>query len=130
MLKEELVERFKLYCPRCESFIEDKYTLRCPHHENLIQSCYPAQFQVNAQKVGIWKYASWLPILSESDVDSGPITYKSVELAKELGLSNLFISFNGYWPEKGANVGSCTFKEYEALVTYQRIIDHGFKGVY
>jgi cysteate synthase len=85
---------------------------------------------VDSARKGIWKYAKWLPVRSIGDVNSGPITYRSKFLARELGLPNLFISFNGYWPEIGAKVRSCTFKEYEALVTFQRIIDHGYKGIY
>jgi len=47
--------------------------------------------------------------------DSGPVTYRSTELAAELGLNNLYISFNGYWPEKGAFIKTCSFKELEAF---------------
>jgi cysteate synthase len=35
-------------------------------------------------------------------------------LAKELGLSNLWITFSGYWPEKQATMDTCSFKETEA----------------
>jgi cysteate synthase len=31
---------------------------------------------------------------------SAPVTYKSEGLAEKLGLTNLWITFSGYWPEK------------------------------
>jgi cysteate synthase len=43
------------------------------------------------------------------------VTYQSEGLAQELGLQNLFITFNGYWPEKGAMMKTGTFKECEAF---------------
>lgn len=45
-------------------------------------------------------------------------------LAKELGLEELYISFNGYWPEKGAYMDTCTFKDLEAAPTIRRLLDH------
>ena len=36
-----------------------------------------------------------------------------------LHLNNLYISFTGYWPEIGALVKSCTFKEFEAAVVLE-----------
>jgi cysteate synthase len=42
------------------------------------------------------------------------VTYKSEGLAKELGLTNLWITFSGWWPEKGARFKTCSFKETEA----------------
>jgi len=52
---------------------------------------------------------------------SAPVTYKSEGLAKELGLSNLYITFSGYWPEKGANMKTCSFKETEAYSVCGRL---------
>jgi cysteate synthase len=45
---------------------------------------------------------------------SAPVTYKSEKLARELGLKNLWITFSGWWPEKGARFKTCSFKETEA----------------
>ena len=46
--------------------------------------------------------------------DAAPITYRSEGLAKALGLENLYITFNGYFPERGAKMMTCSFKETEA----------------
>ena len=56
-----------------------------------------------------------------SGFEAGPVTYKSQALARELGLENLFISFNGYWPERGAALPTCSFKDLEAAPTMQRL---------
>jgi cysteate synthase len=66
------------------------------------------------------RFYDWLPIHHIPAVTAGPITYKSEVLAKELGFSNLYITFNGFWPEKGAAIKTCSFKELEAVPTMQR----------
>jgi cysteate synthase len=70
---------------------------------------------------GIGRFHDWLPVDEIIGTDSGPVTYKSTELAAELGLKNLYVSFNGYWPEKGALMETCSFKELEAFPTLYRI---------
>ncbi len=42
------------------------------------------------------------------------MTYKSKGLAAHLGLENLWITFNGYYPAIGATMTTCSFKETEA----------------
>jgi len=70
----------------------------------------------------MFNYIDWLPVEAESGLpaSTGPITYKSENLGEELGLKNLYISFSGYWPEKGAFMKTCTFKELEAHPSLQR----------
>lgn len=63
---------------------------------------------------GIYKFSNWLPVRRMLEGSSAPVTYKSTGLANELGLSNLYITFSGYWPEKGAFMKTCSFKETEA----------------
>jgi cysteate synthase len=46
--------------------------------------------------------------------DAAPVSYRSEGLAKALGLENLYITFNGYFPERGAKMMTCSFKETEA----------------
>ena len=48
---------------------------------------------------GLYKYSDWLPVCRTLDGSGAPVTYKSEGLAGELGLSDLYITFNGYWPE-------------------------------
>jgi cysteate synthase len=60
---------------------------------------------------------------------TGPITYKSKELGRELGLSNLYIVFSGYWPERKSFNMTCSFKDLEASPTISRAMDHGIKNL-
>jgi cysteate synthase len=64
-----------------------------------------------------------------NDAHCGPVTYRSSGLAKELGLDQLFISFNGYWPERGADMLTCSFKELEALPTIRRLEEQGGRDI-
>ena len=71
--------------------------------------------------LGLYRYADWLPIKTMLQNPSEPITYKSEGLAKKLGLNNLYITFNGWWPERGARMTTCSFKEMEAYSVCARL---------
>ena len=64
---------------------------------------------------GLYKYADWLPVKRTLKHSHAPVTYKSKGLASFLGLSNLYVTFSGYWPKIGAKMETCTFKETEAF---------------
>ncbi len=70
---------------------------------------------------GIYRFADWLPVNRMLQGSSAPVTYKSSGLAAWLGLKNLFITFSGYWPEKGAFMTTCSFKETEAYSVCARM---------
>ena len=74
--------------------------------------------------LGLYRYADWLPIKTMLKHPSEPITYKSEGLAKRLGLNNLYITFNGWWPERGAHMTTCSFKEMEAFSVCARLGDN------
>jgi len=74
---------------------------------------------------GLWKFQEWLPVSGSMEVGDAPATYRSEGLARELGLHNLYISFNGYFPERGAFIKTCSFKELESPPTFQRSAEHG-----
>jgi cysteate synthase len=74
----------------------------------------------------MWRFLEWLPVNGVlHNTHGGPVTYKSEGLAKEIGLDELYITFNGYWPERGADMLSCSFKELEALPTMRRMEEQG-----
>lgn len=70
---------------------------------------------------GIYRFADWLPIRRTLDGSSAPVTYRSEALADHLGLSRLFVTFSGYWPERGARMLTGTFKECEAYSVCGRL---------
>lgn len=105
---------FKFICPKkCNSLVRSVY------HSTIKFKDFP----------GIWRYYDFLPIKKITDYKGISITYKSSGLAKELGLKNLYISFNGFWNEKKAKVMSCTFKEFEAVLTIQYAKEHRIKKI-
>ena len=72
------------------------------------------QIEVKSDKFGLYKFADWLPVRRMLKGSSAPVTYKSKGLGEYLGLENLWITFNGYYPAVGASMTTCSFKETEA----------------
>jgi len=122
---------FKLRCLECGTYSKEKYTLACSNHNcsSLLRTEYSTRQIEKKDLPGLWQYIDWLPVKNYFGLEGKPITYKSEHLAKELGLDELYISFNGYWPDKGAFFKTCTFKELEAPPTFQRIKENNIKGV-
>jgi cysteate synthase len=103
----------------CGAIFEDKnWELNCPNNEEpgLIRAIYKEKrLNIHEENPGIYKFSDWLPIHRILKGSGAPVTYKSSGLSKELGLENLYITFNGYWPEKGAMMETGSFKECEAF---------------
>ena len=72
------------------------------------------QIEVKSDKFGLYKFADWLPVRRMLKGSAAPVTYKSKGLGEYLGLENLWITFNGYYPVVGASMTTCSFKETEA----------------
>ena len=111
------------HCCR-EQFKDQNWELSCPNNDGtaLIRAIYEdKQLIINEEYPGIYRFSSWLPVHKALKGSGAPVTYKSVGLANELGLKNLYITFNGYWPEKGAFMETGTFKECEAYTVCARI---------
>ena len=107
-------------------FADEKWELDCPNRDGaaLIFANYAKkQLEVKENLPGLYKYSDWLPVCRTLDGSGAPVTYKSEGLAGELGLSDLYITFNGYWPEKGALMKTGAFKECEAYAVCARIND-------
>ena len=70
---------------------------------------------------GLYRYWRWLPIQRTLKHSHAPVTYKSKGLAAMLGMSNLYITFSGFWPKIGARMATCSFKETEAFAVCARM---------
>ena len=119
--------KYTLKCLKTNDKFEDNYTL---HYEDgaLVQADYDSGFNpIDAE--GVWRYISWLPTQSISEQVAGTVTYRAKELGEAFGLSNLWVTFHGYWPERGAMCPTGTFKDMEAVPTIQRMKDHDCKGM-
>lgn len=119
-------QKYLLRCPSCGMYIPDRYTNTCPAGcPGLIRAEYAARRITPHLFPGIFRYADWLPVEGTLPTHAGPVTYRSQGLAREAGLENLWICFNGYWPEKGALIRTCSFKELEAWPTMLRLQEKG-----
>ncbi|MGP8329031.1 MAG: cysteate synthase [Methanosarcinaceae archaeon] len=121
--------KYTLKCLQCGSEYQGEYRLKCDHDNSLLRANYHAKQLALKSTKGMGKFYDWLPIHKQLDTNAAPITYKSEELARELGLTNLYIGFSGYWPERSALVRTCSFKELEAHPTMQRLTEAGGSAV-
>jgi len=99
------------------------WELQCPnpHQPGLLRALYDEkQIVVHKDNSGLYCFSDWLPVVRTLEGSGIPITYRSSGLANYLGMNQLFITFNGYWPEKGAFMKSGTFKECEAYTVCSR----------
>lgn len=125
-----------------ENFKPTKYTLKCVatgrefddsgwilddaecKTPSLVRAQYEKkQIELKPDSYGLYKFCDWLPVKRMLKGSSAPVTYKSEALAKHLGLDNLWITLNGYCPEKGVKMSTCSFKETEAYTVCARIDD-------
>jgi len=92
------------------------------HDPALLMTEYSEQqFEPDAGAEGIYRYHRWLPLRHFLKGSSRTVTYRSERLCALTELPNLWIAFNGYWPEKGANLETATFKEFEAYAVLSRL---------
>ncbi|MDQ3910196.1 MAG: cysteate synthase [Actinomycetota bacterium] len=120
--------RFTHYGLRCqgcgETFEDDGFVLDCPiqHDEPaLLTAEYKdKRFEPDACAEGMFRYRRWLPGARVLPGAGSSVTYKSEKLNRVTGLSNVWVVFNGYWPEKGATLETATFKELEAWSVLSR----------
>ncbi len=111
-------------------FDDTGWILMDPEFEkpSLIRSIFKnKQIEFKENSLGIYKFSDWLPINRYLSDASVTVTYRSKKLADYLKLDNLYISFSGYWPEKGANMTTCSFKETEAYSVCARIPENNKK---
>ncbi len=105
-------------------FDDTGWVLDDPQYEghSLVRAIYDKkQLTLGDPTEGIYKFADWMPISRTLKGSAAPVTYKSKGLAEKLGLTNLWITFNGYYPEIGANMSTCSFKETESYTVGGRI---------
>jgi cysteate synthase len=118
-------QHYLLSCPTCGFTSEDDgYKLECGSclSSSFLVSQYRAkEFSISAEENGIYRYRSWLPVRRSLAGSSCTLTYQSERLSTFTGLRNLWIAFNGYWPERDARLLSGTFKELEAYCVLGRI---------
>lgn len=120
-----MIHHYKLKCQACHAELEDdSFTLKCQskHEDALLTTHYACeQFDPDTSANDITRYRNWLPRISKRSGAVRTITYQSEALNKLTGLTNLWIAFNGYWPERNATLETATFKELEAYTVLSRL---------
>ncbi|WP_456475663.1 cysteate synthase [Candidatus Pyrohabitans sp.] len=125
------MEKFQLLCLEGGEIIKgEPFNFSCPTHRGLTRSIYQKKKLHLRRRAGIWRFIDWLPVEEASSYAEKPLTYKSEGLAEEVGLENLYITFNGYWPERGMRMETCTFKELEATVTVRYAKEKGISKLF
>jgi len=116
---------YKLRCPGCnQTFEDDGLILECSvHHEPalLVTEYRDKRFEPDICAEGVFRYRRWLPGTRVLPGAGSSVTYKSERLGRIIGLLNVWVVFNGYWPEKGATLETTTFKDLEAWTVLSRI---------
>jgi cysteate synthase len=111
-------------------YLDSGWMLDAPGEDkpSLLQSVYEtSRIDVKDDSFGLYKFADWLPVKRMLAGSSSPVTFKSEHFAAALGLKNLYITFSGWWPEKGATMKTCSFKETEAYSVCARLDENNKK---
>lgn len=121
--------KYILKCLKCGREY-NTFKINCEHGCNsLLRAGYRKKNFEPKEENNIFRFIDWLPCESKIDTTIGPIVYKCEDFGKQIGLSNLYCAFNGYWPEKGAKNMTGTFKDYEALPTIMNFIDNNRRKI-
>ena len=121
-MKKTSKGKYTLRCVLGGEQVPEQYATTCPQgHTSLLRTEYRKKRLGIKKMPGIFRFCDWLPIHRTLPLDAGPVCYKSEALAQELGIPDLYIDFNGYWPERGGSITTCSFKELEAIPTVIRM---------
>lgn len=124
-LREPSAVAHTLVCTGCGAgYPDDGLLLRCPepHPPALLQTRYNLGLRPRAGQRGLARFSDWLPARRPIEAAAGrSVVYHSTGLGPSLGLSQLWIAFNGYWPERSAELVTCSFKELEAYTVLARL---------
>jgi cysteate synthase len=119
------MQKYLLRCVCCgREYTDDSFRLSCDedHEPALLRTSYSKKSLVlKSDLPGMFKFSDYLPIDRVLDCKGAPITYRSEGIGASLGLNNLYIIFNGYWPERGAFMETASFKELEAPPVLARV---------
>lgn len=121
---------YELVCNNCQTRYpsDSGYRLECCP-DGLLIAEYPRQLAIDEQASGLWKFRSWLPVESQGGIAASSVCFPAPELGSAIGLDDLWVSFNGYWPERGGACPTGSFKDLEVAPTLQRLLECGAPGL-
>lgn len=123
--REAPVRHYTLVCTDCgRRYEDDGLILDCTadHPPALLRTQYSdTSFTPLTNQAGLFRYKQWLPVIETQQNAGRTVVYRSNGLARILNLPNLWIAFNGFWPERGALFETATFKDLEAQTVLGRL---------
>ena len=115
---------YTLVCSSCGTRYEDDgLLLDCsrPHEPAFLRTEYERTGTRVGESVGLFRHAPLLPVAETFPDVPGPVVHRAERLGRRIGLDRLWVAFNGYWPERGAQLPTCTFKDLEAYTVLGRL---------
>jgi cysteate synthase len=109
--------KYHLQCVATGEMFEDRgWSLDCPacHTPSLIRTQYAKRELTLHDDKGLYRYREWLPMRRQLRCNATHATYKSDGLAEFLGLENLYITFNGYFPESSFKINGIEWDSTKA----------------
>ncbi len=95
----------------------------------LLRADYPATRFEPTDDPSIFRFLDWLPPTAGARTTIGPTAHRAERLAQAVGVNELWVGFNGYAPEIGANNPTGSFKDFEALPTLLFLREHGIDSI-
>lgn len=115
---------YTVVCSSCGTRYEDDgLLLDCSrrHEPAFLRTEYDGSGTPGGESGGLFRYAPLLPVARTFPEVPGPVVHRAERLGRRIGLDRLWVAFNGYWPERGANLPTCTFKDLEAYTVLGRL---------
>jgi cysteate synthase len=116
---------YTLRCPACNGTgADDGLRLACgdAHEPALLAAVYrEPRFLPDLSREDLFRYHRWLPLREPLAGPGTTTVYRSDTLARAVGVGELWVAFNGWWPERGASLATATFKELEAWTVLARL---------
>jgi cysteate synthase len=115
---------YTVVCSSCGTRYEDDgLLLDCsrPHEPAFLRTEYDRSGIPVGDCTGLFRHAPLLPVTRTFPDVPGPVVHRAERLGRRIGLDRLWVAFNGYWPERGAALPTCTFKDLEAYTVLGRL---------
>ena len=120
--------KYTMYFLRCAAcgaeYADDGLMVRCSieHEPALLQTVYASrEFRPDERYSGMMRYHRWLPIRGGApEYCPRAAIFQSSALCDALGAPNLWLAFNGYWPQRDARMPTGTFKDLESAAVLAR----------
>jgi cysteate synthase len=115
---------YTVVCSSCGTRYEDDgLLLDCSrrHEPAFLSTEYDRNGTPGGESGGLFRYAPLLPVARTFPEVPGPVVHRAERLGRRIGLDRLWVAFNGHWPERGANLPTCTFKDLEAYTVLGRL---------